>query len=286
MGLLDGSVDIIRGVAHRLAWWTSERDSGQAEAINKGMARARGEYVAWLNSNDVYRPGAIRRAVETLDSRPDVGLVYANGLIIDQDGRVEHRPRSRQFSLADLMGMSILHQPTVFMRREVYERVGGLDPTYHLLLDHHLWIRIAMVTGIHFVDECWASARRHGAAKNSAHGLQFAGEAGRLHQEFGSYPEITSLLETHRNSVTAGLLLFEAGYLALAGSTRSALGNLRQACAADPRQAGRCAKLALLAMARGSRSARAERLLYAIRDCWCALGKRDRYAKLETQKHR
>jgi glycosyltransferase involved in cell wall biosynthesis len=265
-GSADESVNIIRRVSHHLAWWTSEKDSGQAEAINKGMARARGEYVAWLNSDDVYLPGAIRRAVRILDDRPDVGLVYANGLIIDQDGRVEHRPRSRQYTLVDLLGMSILHQPTVFMRRNVFERVGGLDPTYHLLLDHHLWIRIALVSGIHFADEYWAAARRHGAAKNSTRSLEFVDEAARIHRELGSQPKIASLLETRRRLVEAGYLLFEAGYLIGAGDDAKALRRLWQALLANPRRARQCAKLALLAVARLGGGTRAERLLYAIRD--------------------
>ncbi len=263
-GSTDGSVDIIRGVSHRLAWWVSEKDSGQAEAINKGMARAKGEYVAWLNSDDVYLPGAVRNAVKILDGHPDVGLVHANGLIIDQDGRIEHRPRGRQVSLVDLLAMSILHQPTVFMRRGLYERAGGLDPTYHLLLDHRLWIRMAAQTRFHFSEEYWASARRHGAAKNSARGLEFAEEAARLHQELEAVPEIAALLDTNLLTVRAGRLLFEAGYLAAAGDKGGALKSLARALLADPRRGRQCAKLALLAIARGS--PKAERVLYAVRD--------------------
>lgn len=265
-GSTDGSVEIIRQVSDRLEWWTSERDSGQAEAINKGMARAHGEYVAWLNSDDVYLPGAIRRAARILDDRPDVGLVYANGLIIDEEGRIEHRSRNRQYALVDLLAMSILHQPTVFMRRNVFERVGGLDPTYHLLMDHHLWIRIAMASGIHFADEYWAAARRHAAAKNSARALEFADEAARIHRELRDRPELARLREAHPRAVEAGRLLFDAGYLIGAGHWVDALHHLGRTLLVDPRRAGQCAKLALLAVARRGGHTRAERVLYAIRD--------------------
>src|SRR5512137_2217036 len=65
----DGSVEIIRRYADRLAWWTSEKDSGQAEAVNKGLRRARGEIIGWLNCDDVYQPGAVSAAVAAFRSR-------------------------------------------------------------------------------------------------------------------------------------------------------------------------------------------------------------------------
>ena len=71
----DGSVEIIRKYADRLSWWVSEKDHGQAEAINKGVARAKGEIIAWLNSDDMYTPGAISEAVEALQQNPEVGFV-------------------------------------------------------------------------------------------------------------------------------------------------------------------------------------------------------------------
>jgi glycosyltransferase involved in cell wall biosynthesis len=75
-GSTDGSVDIIKKFANRLTWWISETDSGQAEAINKGLRRARGEIVAWLNSDDVYLPGAVSAAVKAFKQKPQTGLVY------------------------------------------------------------------------------------------------------------------------------------------------------------------------------------------------------------------
>src|SRR5512142_1845754 len=92
----DGSVDIIRRYADRLAWWTSEKDSGQAEAINKGMQRARGEIVAWLNSDDTYLPGAITAAVRAFVGHPQAVLVYADMRAIDSSGAAINILRYRQ----------------------------------------------------------------------------------------------------------------------------------------------------------------------------------------------
>ena len=132
----DGSVDIIHRYADRLAWWVSEKDAGQAEAINKGFHRARGEIVAWLNSDDYYLPGAISVAVEAFHQNPEVGLVSGNVLAVDDTGRRLNVIRYDDWGLPDLMCFKIIGQPSVFMRRSVLEQAGFLDTTYHLLLDH------------------------------------------------------------------------------------------------------------------------------------------------------
>src|SRR5512137_2022999 len=75
-GSTDGSVEIIQRYADRLDWWVSEPDSGQAEAINKGLRRAKGEIVAWLNSDDIYLPGAILQAVRAFQTEPAMGMIF------------------------------------------------------------------------------------------------------------------------------------------------------------------------------------------------------------------
>jgi glycosyltransferase involved in cell wall biosynthesis len=82
-GSTDGTVEIIKQYESRLGYWVSERDKGQTEAINKGFAQAKGEILAWINSDDVYYPGAVSAAVETLSRNPDIGLVYGDLDFID-----------------------------------------------------------------------------------------------------------------------------------------------------------------------------------------------------------
>src|SRR5512136_348688 len=82
----DGSKNIIQRYADRFAWWVSEPDKGQADAINKGFLHSTGQIVAWLNSDDMYyRPDTVRHAVQALQSHPDVGMVYADGVMVDSD---------------------------------------------------------------------------------------------------------------------------------------------------------------------------------------------------------
>ena len=127
-GSTDGSVDMIRRYAHRLTWWVSEKDSGQAEAVNKGAARAHGEIIAWLNSDDTYLPGAVRAAVDVFKSHPDVVMVYGDMLAVEEHGYVINTLHYRPLSLEDLLCFQIIGQPAVFMRRDAFAKAGGLEP--------------------------------------------------------------------------------------------------------------------------------------------------------------
>ena len=77
-GSQDGSREIIQRYAHRLAGWVSEKDQGLTDAINKGFARANGEILAWLNSDDTYEPGTVRQVVDHLLANPEDGMVYGD----------------------------------------------------------------------------------------------------------------------------------------------------------------------------------------------------------------
>ena len=136
-GSTDGSVEIIEQYADRLAYWTSEKDSGQADAINKGLARTTGEIVAWLNSDDTYLPGAIHAAVEALQANPECGLVYGDVLAVDGQGQPTNLIRYEDWGLDGLLQFKIIGQPAVFMRREALAKAGELDTSFHFLLDHH-----------------------------------------------------------------------------------------------------------------------------------------------------
>jgi glycosyltransferase involved in cell wall biosynthesis len=179
-GSSDGSVDVIRKYEDRLSGWVSEKDRGQGDAINKGLARARGGIVAWLNSDDYYLPKAISSAVHTFEQNPDAALVYGDMLAVDQNGQTLNVLRYGQYSLEDLLCFQIIGQPAVFFRREAYEQAGGLDVNYHYMLDHLLWIRIAQESKVVYVPQTWAAARFHPQAKNRNLAVEFPKEAFRI----------------------------------------------------------------------------------------------------------
>ncbi len=176
-GSTDGSLEIIREYADRLTWWLSEPDAGQAEAINKGLARARGEIVAWLNSDDFYLQGAVGAAVRAFEAHPAAVLAYANMQAVDERNGIINLLTYEQHSLEDLMCFQIIGQPATFMRMSALRAAGGLDPAFHFLLDHQLWLRLALQGDILHVDQTWAAARYHPQAKNLASAPGFAREA-------------------------------------------------------------------------------------------------------------
>jgi len=233
----DGSVEIIRKYADRIAWWVSEPDRGQGEAINKGFSRATGEIVAWLNSDDVYLPGAVASAVDQLMANPSCGLVYGDVLSLGAGNEPIHVQRFPQYHLTDLMRFRIISQPAVFMRRSALEECGFLDNRFQLLLDHHLWLRIARQFPILHHEELWAAARYHGAAKNLARAGQFGEEAFRLVAWMREMPDFAGLYQEHEKQIIGGAAWLDAYYLSLSGAPRQALAAYWKSLRNDPKRA-------------------------------------------------
>jgi glycosyltransferase involved in cell wall biosynthesis len=232
-GSQDGSQEIIQKYAPALAWWVSEMDEGQAEAINKGLRRSKGEIVAWLNSDDLYLPGAISSAVKALRQTPEAGMVYGDAITIDGQGRPLKFLRFPKWGLQELMGFRIICQPAVFMRRSVLERVGFLDPTYDYMLDHHLWLRIALKAPVQHVPGVWAAARHHSGAKNVSHAVKFAEETQRLLEWMNINPEYSGLIEDQRY-ITGGAYRLRARYLLDGGLPADSLRAYFQAFLLQP----------------------------------------------------
>jgi len=139
-GSTDGSLEIIRRYSNQLTWWVSEPDRGQTDAINKGFARARGEILAWLNSDDQYLPNAVSQASAYLQSHPEAGMVYGDADLVDQDGEFIGRFPARQIDYRDLRRGSVhIPQQASFFRADLWRQVGPLDPSFYFAMDYDLW---------------------------------------------------------------------------------------------------------------------------------------------------
>jgi len=242
-GSNDGSAEIIQRYAHRLAWWVSERDSGQAEAINKGLRRASGEFVAWLNSDDLYLPGAVAQAVAALTADPALGLAYGDAITIDAHGKPLGRFAFGDWGLLDLVGFRIICQPAVFMRRSVLEQAGYLEPSFHFMLDHHLWIRMARLAPVRHVASTagpepvqglWAAARHHPGAKNVSQAAGFGRETLLVLDWMEKQPDLAALIQRNRRRVLAGAYRLNARYLLDDGLPKEALVSYWRALRSRP----------------------------------------------------
>lgn len=185
-GSTDGSEAIIRKYADRLAWWVSEPDRGQTDAINKGFARARGDVLAWINSDDTYQPGAVREAVDYLTSRDEIGLVYGDANYIDEHGRVIGRFPAAQTDYRRLRaGYVHIPQQSSFFRASLWRQVGPLDPSFFFAMDYDLWVRLAALAPVCYHPRPWANFRLHSSAKTISADDRCWPEMLRVHRRLG-----------------------------------------------------------------------------------------------------
>jgi len=232
-GSVDGSQDIIKKHAAKLKWWVSEPDRGQADAINKGFQRARGEYVAWLNSDDYYLPDAISKVVNVFQSHPDLSLVYGNVLAVNGSGNIINHLRYQQWKLEDLMKFNIIGQPSVFIRRAYLQKSGLLNLSYQYLLDHQLWLRLALQAPMIYLPEELSAARFHSQSKSMAKAGDFGAEAYRIVQWLEITPAFKLRYEENKNKIWAGAHRFNARYLLDGNQPRQAFQAYLQCLRSD-----------------------------------------------------
>ena len=168
-GSTDGSVEIIQRYADRLAYWVSEPDQGQVDALNKGFARAQGDILTWLNSDDTYLSSqVISQAVALFTQYPQVDVITGCGVMMDQHGKWL-RPFSvdpARISYPSLRCRNAILQPATFFRKSVLEK-NPLDPGLHYAFDWDFWIRLARDVNILAVPHVWAGYRWWGENKTA-----------------------------------------------------------------------------------------------------------------------
>jgi glycosyltransferase involved in cell wall biosynthesis len=168
-GSTDGSQEVIKKYENKLAWWVSEKDAGQTDAINKGFARAKGEILAWINSDDTYNAGAVGAAVKYLMEHPGIGLVYSDCNYIDEQDRIIGAFPAAQTDYRRLReGYVHIPQQTMFFRAKYWKELGPLDPSFYFAMDYDLWTRIAAHAPLKYVGgQVWANFRIHTTSKTS-----------------------------------------------------------------------------------------------------------------------
>jgi glycosyltransferase involved in cell wall biosynthesis len=145
-GSTDGTAEVLRCHAPRLKHWASERDRGQGDALRRGFARMEAgddDVMAYLNSDDLLMPGAARFVAEYFARHPEVDVVYGHRVLIDEAGREVGRWLAPRRSCDDLRMQDLIPQETLFWRKRIWDRVGGIDPRFQFALDWDLLLRFA-----------------------------------------------------------------------------------------------------------------------------------------------
>jgi glycosyltransferase involved in cell wall biosynthesis len=178
-GSTDGTLEIVRREADagRLTY-VSEGDRGMYDAVNKGLALARGDVLCYLNSDDAWFPWAVETVVATFLGHPDADIVFGDGIKVTDDPTQQRLRLFGPFDRLSLATYESLCQPAVFWHRRLYDRLGGFDPTMRFAADLDYWLRAAAAGApIVHVAEVVAIERIHAARLSSAHEAAMATEA-------------------------------------------------------------------------------------------------------------
>jgi glycosyltransferase involved in cell wall biosynthesis len=180
-GSTDGSVDIIRRYADRLTFWVSETDSGQTAAINKGLRRATGEWVAWQNSDDIYYPGVFHDLADAASRHPKAEFIIGDMMLINEH---DHSLRDIRYVTPCYRGLlaegMVLTNQSAFWRRSLHEKVGLLDEAYHYAFDYEWFLRLVQQAEAAHVARIWGGYRLHGKTKTSLWEHRFVEERQRI----------------------------------------------------------------------------------------------------------
>ncbi len=208
-GSTDGTLDVLRRYEGRLRL-VVEPDTGQANAINKGLRAASGDVVAWLNSDDLLYPGALARVAAAFAARPDAAWLHGGCEIVDERDRPIRRWltaykafRCRRYSRRSLLVENYVSQMTVFWRRSVIEKIGYLDESMHYSFDYEYWLRLSALGDPVYLPDKIAAFRWYTSSKS---GTSFERQFREDREAFLRHAPDSALLRAHKRLRTAQIV--------------------------------------------------------------------------------
>jgi glycosyltransferase involved in cell wall biosynthesis len=213
-GSTDNTEEILKEYTGKIIWQT-QPNMGQTPTINKGWAMSKGEIITWLNSDDTYYPGAVRKGVEYLIKHPDTGIVFADSMFTEADGTPLHRTRPvppfdyHQFVINCENPIS---QPSSFIRRRVVEQAGELDPSFYYFMDWDFWLRAGLYAKIDYVPEIWSTYRLHAESKTVAQSKKAAPELSYMYTKFFTRKDLPSKIMDSKGEAMMNMYFTSGGY--------------------------------------------------------------------------
>lgn len=182
-GSTDGSVDVIKKYEKWISYWVTEKDEGQANAINKGLKLASGDWVGWQNSDDIYYPGAFEALSKVIGTSTAESLVVGDMNLIDEHENIIRDLKYVRPTYHSLLaeGMVLANQ-SAFWRRAVHEQIGYLDERYDCLFDYEWFLRLLQKHQATHVRKALGALRIHGETKTHNRQEQFQEEYARVLQ--------------------------------------------------------------------------------------------------------
>jgi glycosyltransferase involved in cell wall biosynthesis len=245
-GSTDGSVDVIRRYEDRLAWWASEPDHGQADALNKGFARSTGAYLGFLNSDDTLLPGAVTRLVGALERESDALVAFGDALLVDERlGTTRlRRPEAWGVEAMTLRGGGTVVQPSSLWRRRAWELAGPFDASYHFWFEVLFFLEVACSGSATYVPEPLAAYRLHDHSKTvNATSVAQSEETLRVADEYFAGASLPEPLRRHARTARALLYRRAAWGFYCSGEIGRARSALIRSLPLRPRMSRGTAKL-------------------------------------------
>lgn len=198
-GSTDGTTDILESYANRLMY-TSQPDKGQSDAINRGLKKASGDILCWLNSDDLFEPGALFAVAKAFRDNPHVEFVYGNGYNVNERNEMMGPAGVKPLNRWKLIHhRNFIQQPSCFFRRSLFEKVGTVREDLHYVMDWELWIRFSLYEGM-FLDRYLSRNRTYSGNKTGG-------------GQFKRWREIRKMLSEYTNvklTPAVGLYFLEA----------------------------------------------------------------------------
>jgi len=155
-GSTDGSREIIERYADKLAWWCCEKDKGQSDAINKGLARATGQVFGWLNSDDLLLPGSLHAVGEAFAAHPDMTIFTGVRIERAADGTERALAQDDPGDTEGFFNHPRINQQSTFIRMDLVKALPGVDQRLHYVMDYELWLQLMFRYG---TDGVWVDPR-------------------------------------------------------------------------------------------------------------------------------